>query len=169
VGPVGLALSSIAERFEVPILGQLRFDATSLKQCPSSRLNFSFQLAYVPSPSIRTRPSATCLFLCTSSHDVPPFEVLSSSHSTPRASARHDLVLHTLYTATQRLAFQIPYTPLVHFCMTKSARSSYFALLPRIIGNGAILADLPRYANGTTSKTWSVHTAAFLDEPTISG
>jgi len=36
-------LSSMLQIFEVPILGQLRFRATSPKQCLSSRLNFSFQ------------------------------------------------------------------------------------------------------------------------------
>lgn len=31
-----------------------------------------------------------------------------------------------------------------------------------IMRYGAILAAHPRYANGATSKIWSVHTAAFL-------
>jgi hypothetical protein len=37
-------------------------------------------------PSIYTRQSATCLFLCTSFHRTSPFGVLVLLHGTPRAS-----------------------------------------------------------------------------------
>jgi hypothetical protein len=71
-------LNSMLQSFEVPIIEWIRNHATSLKQCLNCQLSFSFQISYVSPPSICTRPSVTCLLLCTCPppHHIPHFKSL---------------------------------------------------------------------------------------------
>ena len=139
------------QSFEVPIIEQVKYHVTSPKQCLNCQLNCSFHSLYVPFPSIRTRPSATCLFLCTFPHHIPPFEVLALLHGTPRASAWHDLVSHVPCFECGILVLSLPYP-----CEYMFEHGCRFLCATRSVARLVTSARLKSHSALTSKKSHSI-------------